>query len=54
MNRPLLDRINSRRPSRAQWEKNPDESSLGELVLGIGVLLLWFGILFIILPLILP
>lgn len=50
-NRPLLDRINSRRPSRAQWEKNPDESSFGELVLGVGVIILWVVILFVILPL---
>lgn len=51
--RPLLDRIESRRPLRAQWDRNPDESSFGELLLGVGVIILWVVILFVILPLML-
>lgn len=52
--RPLLDRINARRPARVQWEKkNPDESSLVELLLGVVAIILWVVILFVILPLML-
>lgn len=50
--RPLLDRINARRPLRVQWDRNPDGSSFGELLLGLGVLLVWFVILFLVLPLV--